>query len=160
VRDASFTPLADAQVDLRVSGPDGRQEVLRAVRDVTDGDEPGLFVAMFEPGQAGLYRVSASATRGGSPAGSASAAVLVGGADTEMADPRLNVALLERLAASTGGRVIGEDDIGGLADTLKAGLPAAAFQVRTDAWHNGWSFTLLIGVLFAEWLLRRRWGLR
>ena len=77
-----------------------------------------------------------------------------------MADPGLNAALLERLASATGGRVISAADAGQLPATLRASLPAAALAVRSDAWHNAWSFALLIGLLSAEWLLRRRWGLR
>ena len=160
VRDGSFQPVSDAQVDVRISGPDGRMETVRAAREVSDGDEPGLFVAPFVPAQPGLYRVTASATRGGADSGAAAAALLVGGADTEMADPGLNAALLERLASATGGRVISAADIGQLPATLRASLPASALAVRSDAWHNAWSFALLIGLLSAEWLLRRRWGLR
>ena len=160
VRDSAFAPMPGAEVDVRVSGPDGRMETLRAARDMGDGEAPDLFVAAFAPSQPGLYRVSASVTRGGADAGSATTAVLVGGADTEMADPRLNAALLERLAATTGGRVITAGDIDQLADTLRANMPAAALVVRRDAWHNAWSFALLIALLSAEWLLRRRWGLK
>jgi hypothetical protein len=56
--------------------------------------------------------------------------------------------------------MLGEDGIDDLADLLRANVPAAALVVRTDAWHNAWSFALLIALLSAEWLLRRRWGLR
>jgi len=160
VRNASFEPLPDARFDVRAAGPDGRMDVLRATRDVSDGEAPDLFVANFAPSQPGLYRVSASVTQGGREAGSATAAVLVGGADTEMADPRLNAALLERLASATGGQMLAVGGIDDLADVLRANVPAAALAVRTDAWHNAWSFALLIALLSAEWLLRRRWGLR
>lgn len=160
VRNAAFEPLPGAQVDVRASGPDGRLEVLRATRDMSDGETPELFVATFAPSQPGLYRVNASVTQGGKQVGSTTATVLVGGADIEMADPRLNAALLERLASATGGRMLGEDGIDDLADLLRANVPATALVVRTDAWHNAWSFALLIALLSAEWLLRRRWGLR
>jgi hypothetical protein len=160
VRDAEFNPVPDAEVDVRVTGPGDRMETLRAARDVTDGEDPGLFVAAFEPADPGVYRVSATATRGGVTLGSATTSALVGGADTEMADPRLNSALLERLAASTGGRVLTADDLDGLPDLLRAGMPASAYAVREDLWHSAWSFVLLIGLLVSEWLVRRRWGLR
>jgi uncharacterized membrane protein len=160
VRDAEFAPVPDAEVVVRVTGPGDRLETLRAARDITDGEDPGLFVAAFEPADPGVYRVSVTAARGGVSLGSATASALVGGADPEMADPRLNTALLERLAASTGGRVLTAGDLDGLADLLRAGMPASAYAVRQDAWHNAWSFLLLIGLLVSEWLLRRRWGLR
>lgn len=160
VRDDEFNPVPGADVDVRVTGPGGRMETLRATRDVTDGEDPGLFVAAFEPADPGVYRLTVTAAHGGDPLGSATASALVGGADSEMADPRLNTAVLERLAASTGGRVLATDELDGLGELLRVGLPAASYAVRDDAWHNAWSFGLLIGLLLSEWLLRRRWGLR
>ncbi|MBA2301104.1 MAG: hypothetical protein H0W08_00555 [Acidobacteria bacterium] len=159
VRDAAFIPLRDADVDVRVSGPDGLLQHLRASTEGRAADD-AVFAARFVPVQAGLYRVSVSARTGGVDAGSASAAVLVGGADIEMSDPRMNIALLERIAAATGGRLIESGQIPALVDTLRAATPAAALAVRKDLWHNAWSFVLLVGLLAGEWLLRRRWGLR
>jgi hypothetical protein len=43
---------------------------------------------------------------------------------------------------------------------LRAALPAATVLVRRDLWHNGWSFAALLALLAAEWVVRRRWGLR
>jgi hypothetical protein len=104
--------------------------------------------------------VTVTVRKGRSEVGSATTSVLVGGADTEMADPRMNLHLLERIAAGTGGRVMTTDDVDGLVAALQAATPAAALAVSTDLWHNGWSLTLIIGLLTSEWLLRRKWGLR
>ena len=86
--------------------------------------------------------------------------MLVGGADMEMADPHLNQAFFDRLAAASGGRVLGEDQLPGLAGLLKAALPGAALAARRDLWHTGWSFAAILMLLGAEWMLRRTWGLR
>ena len=91
---------------------------------------------------------------------SSSAASLVGGADTEMTDPRLNLSVLQRIAASSGGQVVEPGQAAALLQQLRAALPAATLLVRRDLWHNGWSFTMIAGLLAAEWILRRRWGLR
>ena len=67
--------------------------------------------------------------------------LLVGGADTEMTDPRLNVRVLQRVAAASGGRLIEPAEIAGLAEQLRAAVPAARRRARRqDLWHNGWSF--------------------
>jgi hypothetical protein len=29
-----------------------------------------------------------------------------------------------------------------------------------DLWHEPWTFALIVLLLSAEWILRRRWGLR
>ena len=174
VRDAGFNPMRDADVDVRVSSPDGRLHQLRASAEGNDGADSALFSAKFTPDGPGLHRVSASVRKGRQEASASSApssapsassaspacAFLVGGADTEMTDPRLNAALLERISTSTGGRLQSVSEIDALVSALRAATPAAALSIRKDLWHNAWSFVLIIGLLTAEWVFRRRWGLR
>lgn len=161
VRDSAFLPLADAEADVRISSPDGRLHELRAALDRTGERDDSLFTARFTPDQPGLYRVHVSARRGGAQVGTATTSMLVGGADLEMADPRVNRALLERLAAATGGRIFSaEQDVSAIAAALRTGAPAAALSVRKDLWHNAWSLLFIVALLGGEWILRRRWGLR
>jgi uncharacterized membrane protein len=156
-RDASFTPQPDATVDLRVTAPDGRVD---AVRAEAVPSQPGHFRAAVRTTRSGIYRVTADARRGQTPLGNADGSVLVGGIDPEMTDPRLNEEALERVAHASGGRLVAADDIATLVDRLTAAAPAAALAARKDLWHTGWSFALIFVLLAAEWLLRRRWGLR
>jgi uncharacterized membrane protein len=159
VRNASFEPVRDAAVDLRITAPDGRLTSLRASIE-PDSPDGGRFVAHFRAAQAGVYRVAAEARRGSTLLGSASASLLAGGSDPEMTDPKLNMQVLQRVAAASGGRVLSDDQIGTLADALRAAAPAAHLAVRRDLWHNAWSLLLVIALLSGEWILRRRWGLR
>jgi hypothetical protein len=158
-RNAAFEALKNVTVDVRVTSPDGRVESLRAAPDTARGTE-GHYVANVRPEHAGVFKVSVDVRNGTTSAGTASASVLVGGADLEMTDPRVNQAFFERLAAASGGRVLADDRLSGLTDLLRAGLPAAALAVRRDLWHTGWSFAAILVLLGAEWLTRRRWGLR
>ena len=159
VRDATFTSIRDADVNVRLSGPDGRMVEARAAME--EGDAAAtLFAATFTPEQPGLYRVIVTASRGGAAIGTASSSLLVGGADLEMAQPRLNVALLERMAAESGGHVIEAGQVGRTIEALQRAAPAAALAARSDVWHTAWSLLFIIGLLAAEWLLRRQWGLR
>ena len=86
--------------------------------------------------------------------------MLVGGVDVEMTDPHLNRGFFDRLAAASGGKVLGEEDLAGLASLLVAAVPDAALAARRDLWHTGWSFAVILILLGAEWVLRRAWGLR
>jgi len=160
VRNGAFVAQTDAAVDVHVTSPDGHIDSLRAAvaRDEQDGS--GGYVARFRPDSPGVYRVSVEARRGSTVLGSASAAMLVGGADPEMTDPRLNQQVLQRLALASGGRVVGPDDGSAILERLRTGLPAARLAVTHDLWHTGWSFAAIMMLLGAEWLLRRRWGLR
>ena len=159
VRNAAFVPLRDAAVDVRIATPDGKLEQVRAEVD-QEAAAPGRYVAHFTPNQPGIYRVTADARTSGAAAGSASASMLVGGADAEMADPRLNEPVLQRVAAASGGRMVTPDQIDALAQTLQASVPAALLSVRRDAWNNGWALLALVTLLASEWIVRRRWGLR
>jgi uncharacterized membrane protein len=156
-RDQGFMPQRDAQVDVRVTAPDGHVD---AVAAQPVAGQPGRFQAASRTSSGGVYRVSADARVKGSPLGSASGAVLVGSFDPEMADPRVNEDVLQRIAQASGGRFLAMSDVGSLADRLRAGAPAALSTSRRDLWHTGWSFALVIVLLSAEWLVRRAWGLR
>lgn len=156
-RDASFAPQPNAVVDVRVTRPGGAVDTIRAEPDSTRN---GTFRATIRDADPGVYRLTADARAGSTLLGSASAALLAGGADVEMADPRQNDSALQRVAAASGGAVIEPDAIGSLVDRLRAGAPAAALTVRRDLWHTGWSFAAILSLLAAEWILRRRWGLR
>lgn len=159
VRDATFTSIRDAEVQVQLSGPDGRMVEARAALEAGDSGAE-LFAATFTPEQPGLYRVGVTARRGREEVGAASSTLLVGGADVEMAQPRLNTAVLERLASETGGQMIDAGAFGPTLAALQTAAPAAALAARRDLWHSAWSLLLIISLLAAEWLLRRRWGLR
>ena len=160
-RDADFEPLTGVAVDVRVAGPDGKVESLSANAESDAGAaRDGSFVAHQRPLGAGVYRATAEVREEGKAPIFATASVLVGGADSEMADPRLNVRVLQRITAASGGRVIETGEIAALPGELRAAVPAAVIVARRDLWHNGWSFAALVLLLAAEWLLRRQWGMR
>jgi uncharacterized membrane protein len=160
VRTAEFTPLPEAVVDMRIVGPDGKVHERRAGVDASRGGDPAVYSAPFTAESPGIYRATVTAHAGTGGPESATASLLVGGADEEMTDPRVNTAYLERVAAASGGRVHPMDDAAALVASLEAGAPAALLAVQKDLWHNAWSLLLIIGLLAAEWILRRRWGLR
>ena len=106
-----------------------------------------------------MERLAATAARGGVRIGTASRQVLVGGTDLEMAQPRLDEAVLQRLASATKGHYLRADRAGELPALLREFRVAAGAPEQRDLWQNGWSFLALVGLLGAEWLLRRRAGL-
>ena len=156
-RDASFAPVPDATIDATLTAPGGRPQPLKLRHTDPAG---GRFSAALRPEQQGLYRVHAEARRGSTPLGSADRWMYVGGADREFADPRLNEALLRRVARQSGGRYVRAADASHVADWLKQSSPQNAAPERRDLWHEPWAFALIVLLLSAEWILRRRWGLR
>jgi hypothetical protein len=43
---------------------------------------------------------------------------------------------------------------------MQSAVPRNAAPERRDLWHEPWALAVIILLLTAEWVLRRRWGLR
>ena len=157
VRSDEFTPVGDADVPLRITHPDGRVEDASA--RIADA-RTGRYAAEFAFEMPGIYRVAASARRGGEPLGTHERWLLIGGSDPEMADPRLNEDVLKRVAEASGGAYLSAADAGRLPALLAASAPAPASPRLEELWHTPWVFMAIVLLLASEWILRRRWGLR
>jgi uncharacterized membrane protein len=156
-RDAAFAGVPDATVEASVSGPGGDAAPLK-LRHADPAS--GRFTAAFRPERAGLYRIHADARRGSTPLGTAERWMFVGGSDREFADPKLNEGFLRRVARDSGGRYVRAGDAKEVANWLRTATPQDAAPERRDLWHEPWAYALVVGLLSAEWILRRRWGLR
>ena len=156
-RDAAFAPVGDATVTAAIAGPGGtsRPLTLRA-----DAEVPGRFAGQITAEVAGLYRVQGEARRGARSLGPVDAWFQVGAVEREFADPRLNDGFLRRLARASGGEYLPAAEAGRLASLLASSAPSALEPERRDLWHEPWTFAFVVALLSAEWILRRRWGLR
>lgn len=155
-RDAAFAPVSDATMTATVAGPAGSAPL--SLRP--DPEVPGRFIGQTTPGVAGLYRIQGEARRGLRSLGPIDAWFHVGGVDREFADPQLNEGFLRRLARGSGGEYLHAGEAGRLASLLLSSAPHALEPERRDLWHEPWTFSLVVALLSAEWILRRRWGLR
>ena len=156
-RDAAFAAVADAAVDATLTLPGGATQPIKLRHADPAG---GRYTAALAPEQPGLYRVHAEARRGAATLGTADRWMYVGGADREFADPRLNEGFLRRVARNSGGRYVRAADASKVPAWLEAAIPQSAAPERRDLWHEPWAFALIVALLSAEWILRRRWGLR
>ncbi|MEQ1575147.1 MAG: glutamine amidotransferase [Vicinamibacterales bacterium] len=157
VRDERFNPVPDAKVSMRVRMP-GSEE--REIATTLVDSRTGRYAGDIRVGQPGVYRIRAEAHRGGVLLGEAERWVLAGGEDLETADPRLNEAVLRRISRASGGQYVAAANVSSLASLLsvREGEPPA--QRVEPLWHNAWVFGAVILLLAAEWVLRRRWGMR
>ena len=156
VLDAAYRPRPDTPPAVEVTTPSG--EVL-AVDAVLAERAAGRYAGRFRAADAGVYRIEARSAPGGEDALSATRWLLVGGADPEFADPRPDDALLRRVAAGSGGAYLAVSEAGDLGRLLRAEA-APPPPVTRELWHGVWPFLLLVGLLTAEWSLRRAWGMR
>jgi uncharacterized membrane protein len=157
VRGDAFAPVTDAQVSLKVTLPGG---AVRDLRATASDPQSGRYSSDMRFDEPGVYRVSASALGGDTRARTADRWVLVGGADLEMANPRLNAQVLQRIATASGGQYLAADRTSELTALLRSVEPEASAPQLQELWHNIWIFAAVMTLLGAEWVMRRRWGLR
>ncbi|MBY0495283.1 MAG: glutamine amidotransferase [Cyanobacteria bacterium] len=156
VRDQDFRPVANAEVAVDLTAPNGEKRPMPAALSSPQDGRYGVAARFDQPG---VYKIDAIATRGGTRVGAASRPVLVGGVDLEMTQPRLNESVLRRVAAESSGRYLRADQAGQLASMLRESRADAGTPEMRDLWHNGWSLLFIVGLLAAEWVARRRVGL-
>jgi uncharacterized membrane protein len=157
VRSDAFAPVSDAQVTLHVTLPGGAS---RDIHATLIDPQSGRYSAEMRFDEPGIYRVTASAQRGATVAGGAERWMLVGGADFEMADPRLNEQVLRRIATASGGSYLPAQEAAQLSALLASSQPEPSAPQLQELWHNVWIFAGVMMLLASEWTLRRRWGLR
>ena len=156
VRDEDFRPIANAEVGIQITAPNGDKRQLPAA---LSSPQEGRYAVAARFDQSGVYRVEAIASRGGARVGTASRPVLVGGVDLEMTQPRLNEAVLQRLASETDGHYIRAAQADQVPALLRESRADAGTAEQRDLWHNGWSLLAIIMLLGGEWVMRRRAGL-
>ncbi|HEY6361940.1 MAG TPA: glutamine amidotransferase [Vicinamibacterales bacterium] len=157
VRNDEFAAMPDAEVQMRVTLPGGETRAVRAaLADPRIGRYSGELV--FE--QSGIYRVAVEARQGTTLLGTSERWALVGGADAEMSDPRLNEDVLRRVARASGGRYVPPRDASEIPSLLESQAADPGAPRLLELWHQGWIFAAAIMLLAVEWFLRRHWGLR
>jgi uncharacterized membrane protein len=156
VRDEEFKPVANAEVSVRITAPGGEERTVPAA--LADPGE-GRYAAAVRFDQPGVYKIVADVRRGEATVGSVSRAILVGGVDVELAEPALNESVLRRIADSSGGQYVPAADVEALAARIQQSDVGQPPTEMRDLWHNGFSLTLIVFLLAAEWVLRRRVGL-
>ena len=155
LKDARFTPIADASVTARITAPTGENFV--AVLPPIDGGAFGTTVATAIPG---VYRVdvTARASGEGGTGTTFSRLARVGGRDVEAFDAAMNAPLLLRIATATGGRLWTPDDLPGLEQAIAFGGSGIRERDRMPLWDAPILYIVLVLLKCMEWSLRRYWG--
>jgi len=148
--------LPDARFELEVVLPDKSRQPLQAVRE---GDHvKASFRETVSPGD---YEIKVTATHAGQALGSARGRFLVFEQDLELDNAAADLATLEALAATTGAKALAPEQLPELIQQLAQQTEALEVreQTKTSLWDRWAFFLLLVGMLGAEWFLRKRWGL-
>ena len=156
VRDQAFRPVDDATMKIVVEQPGGGKTDLFAEPSL---QEAGLFEAEFFPRDSGAFRVKAEVKDG---KGDALGARQTGWVHDPLADEFRRLTpdreLLQRIAADTGGKLVELENVDSLPAMLE-NLDVPIKEVVTKPlWHSPWVMLAILGLLAAEWIIRRRAG--
>jgi uncharacterized membrane protein len=155
VRNERFEPINDASVELRIA-PEREPSFVQPMQPSGQGD--GRYVANVDAATAGLYRIEMTARAGDREVGNAITHVLRSDGVAEHFETQQHRAVLERLAAMTGGRYWPLDDLDGLAAAIPYSKAGVVERQTLDLWNLPIVFLVLLALKLGEWLLRLRWG--
>jgi len=146
----ALVPLSQASVRGVVSLPDGRTFPLSFA---ADPGAPNAYLAEFETGKPGPYRLTASVVSGRRTAAEGSTTIDVDPARAERDGSPVNIANLTRIAASSGGKVIDPADAQTWPVNASETVPVTE-RVTLDLWNRSYLLILLALVAGMDWLLR------
>ena len=117
----------------------------------------GTFIANQTP--AGVYRMTATASRDGKVIGRDSSRFLVYEDDRELENPAADRDLLRKVAEASGGESIAPEQLVAYIQNLKGKIFTEAYApIERKVWDN-WPFLLLFtALLMLEWAIRKRHG--
>jgi hypothetical protein len=158
VRDRQFQPAADARVTAHVMGPDG----VNAFLDLTPSQQsPGTYLADWTSEKPGAYLAEITAESAGGEKRELGRDVVTFEREDGVAESfhtEQNRALLEQLAAQTGGRYWKPADLKDLPRDISYSEAGISVRTTKELWNMPIVFALLVGLPAGEWLLRRKWG--
>jgi hypothetical protein len=155
VRDKSYLPASDAQVEARVDGAGGLSELVSMRPDPL---KEGVYTGEWNAPKSGSYLAEVTAKRGGEELGSDAFSFRREDGTAENFHRQQNRELLETLASETGGRYFRPQNAHRLGDEIAYSEAGITARETRDLWDMPVIFLLAIALRATEWLLRRKWG--
>ena len=155
VLDDSFDPVVQPVFEVYVSSIDGGQaKQLVSLRP--DKSQPGLYEGYFAPPDPGRYRLEANEN---DQRISSTTEFQVTDVRQELIDTDMRLAHLQRIADLTGGACLGIRELSKLSSLVNDRLVTTKVRSERPLWDNSLVVLLLVALLGAEWILRRRYDL-
>jgi hypothetical protein len=119
------------------------------------------YAATFTPQQPGDYKIRLSAKREGNPIGSDESSFVVVAPNLELENPLANFALLNRIAAASGGKTWTPATCESVLNDLAHRKADTVIEKthRVTLWDRPFIFWLFALALCIEWLIRKVLGL-
>ena len=157
VNDKRFFPDSTAEVMLEVTDPDGQPSELRAALSSQD---PGVYVAEYTAVNEGFYSAKAIVRdENHEDLGDAVTGWTVNSGLDEFQNLSGNQAVLEKIAAASGGEVVPVEELASFVEELKE-KPLPVMETKTrPLWHLPVFFLLALLCFAGVWGLKRLKGL-
>ncbi len=156
VRDSGYLRRNGVAVNATVGGPGGVSQEIPMDWAI---DRDGEYAASFVPAGDGLHEVRVRSVSGTDTTLSQAAYVRVAEPVDEFFGAERRDGLLQQLARETGGRTYAPDRAADVARDLTYSTSGATEIRRLDLWDAPLVLIVLLSLLAAEWVLRRRRGL-
>ena len=157
IRDKHYNPVNDARATARITKPSGATvEVPLKFTSINDAD---VYVGEFKADELGQHGIELVANSKGLGQVDAKSNVLVSDINREYYSAAQNTELLKRIAAETGGKYYQLSELQSLLDDLTYRKTPYSERVTKDLWDMPINFLFIVGLLSAEWFLRKREGL-
>jgi hypothetical protein len=152
VLDDNFEPIVQPGFEVYVTSIDGGQgKELVSLRP--DRTQPGLYEGYFTPPEPGRYRLEANEN---DQRISSTTEFQVSNIQQELTDTDMRLDHLQRIADLTGGASLGIRELPKLTSLVNGNPVTTTVLSERPLWDNGIVALLLVGLLGAEWILRRK----
>ena len=156
IYDPEYRPLGGATVRGQLTTPSGATRALDFKQELS---EAGVYSAATAPQEEGVYALRVSAQADGTPVGTDTRHILVRPSGQEFQNATLKRDFLERLARISGGLYYAPDEVDALPANLENRQSSASVYRTELLWDMPMLFGLVVLLLSAEWIWRRRNGL-
>jgi uncharacterized membrane protein len=157
VRDKKFNAVSDAHAVARVTKPSGA--TVEVPLKFTTLDNANTYDGEFKVEELGQHRIELTGASGSVGTLNAKTDLLVTDMNREFFGASQNSDLLKRIATETGGKYYTPAEAQALLDDLTYRQSPYSERVTKDLWDMPINFMLIVGLLSAEWFLRKREGL-
>jgi hypothetical protein len=152
VLDDEFEPVVQSGFEVVVEGPDDTGTRQR-IRLQPDRSHPGLYEGYFTPPATGRYRVEANED---DLEVSNTTEFQVNDFRKELTETNMRPEHLERIAGLTGGVTLSIRELPRLKELVDREPLTSTVRSERPLWDHWLIAVLLVGLLGAEWIIRRR----
>jgi uncharacterized membrane protein len=154
-RDKEFTPAADAHVSAHIIGPDG----VSAIVDLTPvPNTPGTYAMDWTADKAGSYVAEITADHGTGELGKDVISFRREDGVAENFHTEQHRDLLQKLSDQTGGHYWQQSELDRLPKEISYSEAGISVRDTKELWDMPIVFFILLALMSADWLLRRKWG--